>query len=315
MCKLRRMAGLLALVVVALALPAAANAGGSHVLKLYKVEKQVDINGDASYDLSCNNGDYATDGMWRVDQVDQDNDIPGNILTQVAVYGAYPDATDKSQYHFEMENLAGGDSQVKLFLTCLGKSSDMGVNSVTFNLGSRQFQQFGYAAGVNSDFFTSSCPANTIAVAPGFETIAGDARLVASRTSLATGEPAVGRNWAMAFNSDGGTTVKRYMRCLDLKSNPGPNGAAHRIVVSRVGGLPSPNFTIHPGDTVEKQSICGELYKGMVHGFDVSAGDAPFEYFFGMDPRIKARAYKFYNGGLGNIKVWTGLTCFKDKTT
>src|SRR3954454_8051099 len=113
MCTLRRLASLLAITAFALALPASAHAGGAHLLRLYKVEKHVDLEGDAQYTVKCPNGDYATDGMWRVDQVDQDNDLPGNIKEYVAVYAAYPDSSDKSEYHFKLENLAGGDSQVK----------------------------------------------------------------------------------------------------------------------------------------------------------------------------------------------------------
>jgi hypothetical protein len=317
MCKLRRMAGLLAVVVAALALPASASAGGSHLLKLYKVEKHVDLEGDDAYDVSCNGSDYAVDGMWRVDQVDQDNDIPGNILTQVQVYESF--ATSKSTYHFHLENLAGGDSQIKLWVTCLGKWSEPAQgHSVKWTIDPvvRQ-EQFTDPAGVTGHVMsTPDCDPGEIAVAPGYYFLSGgNGRLVASRTTLAGDPSPLGRNWAMAFVFDAPTTYKRFYSCLRLTSNPAPDGHRHRIVVQRVGGSPVPNVTIPAGDTVERQVACGDLYKGMVHGFDVDPSDAPYEYFLGMDPRIKTRAYRFYNDGPADIKVWTGLTCFKDKTT
>ena len=73
---------------------------------------------------------------------------------------------------------------------------------------------------------------------------------------------------------------------------------------------------INPTWEIERQSHCGEHYKGMLHAFDTSPADAPFLHFFGMDPRIKTRAYRFHNADPLNPRgVWTGLTCFKDRTT
>ena len=317
MFKSRRSAGLLAICALALALPASANAGASHVLKLYKVEKHLDLDGDSSYSVSCNNGDYAVDGMFRIDQVDQDNDWPGNILTAVQVYKAAPDSSDKSKYVFELENTAGGDAQAKLWVTCLGKSTVGGNSQVTFNLGSRVSTSWSSAANPIYGGFANSgdeCASDEIAVAPGYEFTSGTGRLVASRTSLAgDAGTSIGRNWSMVFALDGSAQWKTYFRCLQLRSNP-VGGHRNRIVVQRIGGAPTPNVSISAGHTKEVQSSCGEVYKGMVHGFDTTPSYAQHLWFFGMDPRIKTRAYRFYNDDASPIKVWTGLTCFKDKT-
>src|SRR3954453_3627414 len=187
MCTLRRLASLLAITAFALALPASAHAGGAHLLRLYKVEKHVDLEGDAQYNLKCLNGDYAVDGMWRVDQVDQDNDLPGNIKEYVAVYAAFPDSSDKSEYHFTLENLAGGDSQVKLFLPCLGKTTEPDGYVNSFNLSSRKSDSHSGGPGLGFGFMPpgQECGNGEIAVAPGFEFTNGSGRLVGSRTSLA----------------------------------------------------------------------------------------------------------------------------------
>ena len=311
---------LIALVALSLALPATASAGGSHLLSLYKVEKHIDLEGDGTYSIACNPGDIATDGMWRVDSVDQDNDWPGNILTAVQVAKAAPNGADPAQYDFAIENVAGGDSQVKLFVTCLGASTVGGSHQVSWTVGPRVSQSHTGGPGLSSGFFppAKECGPGEIAVAPGFNFPNGyDGRLVASRTSLpGDAGVSVGRNWSMVFEMDGNDTYTTYMRCLKLKSSPGPGGHTHKIVVQHVGGSPTPTTSIPATWTQEVQSTCGELYKGMVHGFDTTPSYAQYLWFFGMDPRIKARAYKFYNADPSNpIKVWTGLTCFKDKTT
>lgn len=318
MCTLRRTAGLLATIALVLTLPAAAQAGASHQLQLYKVEKQVEVEGDGSYSLSCSGSDYAMDGMWRIDQVDQDNEFAGNIKTAVAVHAAYPDSSDKSEYHFKLENLAGGDTQVKLFVTCLGKFSEPAQgHTVSYNVGARNTDAHAAGPGLGAGFMPSSCGSGELAVAPGFRfTNDTTGRLVASRTSLPGDGPPVGRNWSMVFALDAPATWETYTRCLTLKSNPGPGGHTHRVVANRVGGSPAVLTPINPLWEVERQSHCGDHYKGLVHAFDTSAAFAPYLWFFGMDPRIKTRAYRFYNADPVNpTGAWTGLTCFKDRST
>src|SRR5262245_25078486 len=63
--------------VVAVASPASAT-GQCHEITMYKVEKHVDVSGDypeknMSQELYCYDGDWALDGMWRVDNVEQAN--------------------------------------------------------------------------------------------------------------------------------------------------------------------------------------------------------------------------------------------------
>lgn len=318
MFKPRCRAGLLAILALALA-PASANAGGSHDLSLYKVEKQIDLGGDTAFDISCNTGDYAVDGMFRIDQVDQDNDWPGNILTAVQVYSAAPDAGNPSKYNFQLENTAGGDAQAKLWVTCLGKTAG-GSHQVSWNIGGRVTTSWSSVGNAVYGGFApsgSQCASDEIAVSPGYEFTSGTGRLVASRTSLGDPGTALGRNWAMQFALDdpgSSTTWKTYFRCLQVRSNPAPGGHRHRIVVQRVGGSPTPNVTIPGNYTKEVQTSCGDLAKGLVGGFDTTSSWAKHLWFFGMDPRLKTRAYRFYNDDSGPIKVWTGLTCFKDRT-
>ena len=57
---------------VTFAMTASASADSRHHLQMYKVEKQVSLQPGLNPEqtLSCNNGDIAADGMWRIDQVD-----------------------------------------------------------------------------------------------------------------------------------------------------------------------------------------------------------------------------------------------------
>ena len=74
---------LLLTVAGALLLPAIASASPTHFTKVYKIEKQLDLNGhqSAHEHLYCEAGDYAIDGMWRVDNVDQANPRSGSSAT------------------------------------------------------------------------------------------------------------------------------------------------------------------------------------------------------------------------------------------
>src|SRR3954447_8267288 len=65
------------LALLALATGAApASAGGrSHLLGIYKIDTPIDVQGeDGTYTAACHSGDIALDGMWRIDDIDQDND-------------------------------------------------------------------------------------------------------------------------------------------------------------------------------------------------------------------------------------------------
>ena len=317
MSMLRRTASLLMIAAFTLALPATSAHAGAKFLRMYKVEKHVDLEGDSVYNLKCPDGDFAIDGMWRIDQVDQDPDLPGDIREYVAVYAAYPDSGNKSLYHFKIENLAGGNAQMKLFLTCLGHNTEPNSYQVEWSLSNRKVDNHSGGPGLGSGFMPGGqqCGSGEQAVSPGFEFTSGVGRLVGSRTSFGGSEPPLGRNWSQVFVLDEPSNWKTYMRCLDTKSQPGPAGQRHRILARYAGG-PTSNLTmLGAGLTKEHQAVCGDHYKGMVHGFDTTPAYAPYLYFWGMDPRIKARAYQFFNHDYSNpIGIWTGLVCFKDRT-
>src|SRR5581483_5747390 len=117
-----------ALAALAIA-PGSALATGAHFLGMYKVEKHLDIQGEGgSYSISCNDpSDIAVDGMWRIDNVEQDNDYyyaplhntPFWYDVNLAVEPVAAYSSAKDTYTFKFLPQSGGDAQGKLFLTCL----------------------------------------------------------------------------------------------------------------------------------------------------------------------------------------------------
>jgi hypothetical protein len=307
-----------------LALPAtvaSASSSDRHHLQLYKAEQQVDLNAGEtkSASVSCNPGDYATDGMWRVDHVDQPNaQIPGADKTEkdIRVQDAHSTAVDK--YSFTFVNPSGAQrAQLKIFVTCLGKKTAPDTHQHQFTISPQRSQSFGPAGpGVGYGFHNpaDNCAPDEIAVAPGYTINSGSGRVVGSRTSLGGGEPPALSNWSMAFVFDAPSTWTTTYRCLKLESN---TVSGHTTsIVPRFSPNPSMTFnSIAPGQTTEIQETCGEHEKGMVHAFDTDGPSAPYEYFLGMDPRIKTRAYRFQNAGPIPINVWTGVLCFNDRTS
>lgn len=306
-CGLTVATGALALAL----LPAAASASSTtaHDLKLYKAERQVSLTSpDLLTDVACEPGDYAVDGMWRVDALDQ----PGS-LTAIGVPEAYPDPVDKARYRFHVTKSAPGQAQLKVFVTCLGSKTAVDGHQHSFTLSDRRAAPFAGGPGIGAGFQppASTCAPGQIAVSPGYQFSSGGGHIVGSRTSLPDEfDPA--RSWAMAFWLDAPSTWTTYFRCLTLTSSAAA-GHTHKIK-TRFVGHPQSFVNVGPGRT-EVRTDCGEREKALVGQFDTYPWFAQQDWFLGMDPRIKQRAFSFLNAGGGAMQVWTGVTCFNDRTT
>jgi hypothetical protein len=308
-----------ALLVLALIVPASAMAG--HDLRMYKVEQHLDLDNDEqALDVSCQPGDYVLDGMWRIDNVDQDNEYGDNELKSVDVYESYGDAADKSKWHFRFVKNAAGRAQLKMFLTCLDSKTVGGGPSHDFILSGQHSKAKDYGSPAASDDTSggnctsaiSSFSPGSIVVAPGFRITDDDhfARIFGSihnNTNL--------RSWKWGFAVDSLNEpgkVEVSWRCLNIKTSlpsSGPNHR-HRIVYK----LKTSTVTIPANNSpTERKLVCGEHYKGVVAGWWTND---PFDvYYLGMDPRIKARAFKFVNTGGFDRDVDLALICFNDRTT
>jgi hypothetical protein len=338
-----------AFAAAALVGPSSALAGGSHLLGMYKVEKHIDIEGeDGTYTISCNPGDIAVDGMWRLDNYDQDNDYAYEALHSTPAWydvqlaleptSAYSSAIDT--YTFEFVPLAGGDVQGKLFLTCLP------LNVVTYNghthawvvASATRVDQTpdplvgpaSWPNGVSGDANqTTACPSTSLAIAPGFRWVTnaspaaptyGGYGKVVRREPNSYAAPTKW-NWTFVTSSPDVQRVQISYRCLPYKSGT-TNGHAHRIVASGKYKVIPPS--IPKNSNGEVQAICGEHYKAMLGGWNFKTAPvfAPGHFhwwYLGMDPRPKARAFKVLN--TDPVNAWApttsqfGVVCFKDRTT
>jgi hypothetical protein len=288
-----------------------------HQLTTYKVEKQLDIPGEfpdnSVHDhLYCNPGDYALDGMWRVDHVDQANPDLGvsGDERDIRVDASYGDDVDPAKWHFRIVNdTVGANAQLKLFVTCLAANTEgQNGHSHPVVLSSRTTRTVGIAAVLTEWDHSTTCGANALAVAPGFNFTAGQGRIYRSWPSSATF-----RSWHWAFVAPDSATVSLYLRCLSLKtggSGTGPH--AHALRYTWVGGYGGSLYHLPVGHQVNRELACGDQEKGMVGAFWIND---PFHvWFLGMDPRPKIRNFRYWNDGGGDDSVYHSLLCLNSRT-
>jgi len=304
-------ARILILAVFVFALCAApAHAGGSHLVKLYKVEKHIDLDGeDAVYTATCPNGDYAIDGMYRMDAVDQDNEFGRlQLLSSVYPVAVYP--SSDSAYSFSFMPTLGGDVQIKLWVTCLGKSTEPSQSHTHqwVMTSAVDFTTAVLPAGGNSFAHPTQCPSGYIAVQPGWRAAPGTT--ITPYASYFTSNQ-LSWQWSFILADPGALDV--YHSCLRLKSTT-VNSHAHRLVTQLKPGYSGSDRNALVSDNREDQTLsCGEHYKGMLGGFRIP--DPLHVWYYGMEPRIKSRTFWFGNDGGGTPIVNLAVSCFKDKTT
>ena len=350
----RWLVGLIATVGV-VALPATASADSkSHNLKMYKVEKHIDLSGDTDYfTMECddqdpaNAGDIVMDGMWRIDHVDQDNDFGTRLdmLNSIHVLASHANYNDagQSDWTWRFVKDSPGDAQIKVFITCLGKktepdghqhswkvypsggSTEYTHHNAVFTNGSPSFP----ATATYEDGF-AKCGPGQVLIAAGFDmggyydATGGYGRILASGYYDPTLPNHGLRDWYWAYAVEPGTSfqVKHSWRCLDLRSTSA-NGHTHKIVAKFVPpGYGTFSFKANP-DYTEGQVSCGELYKGIIASWYIPLGDGQYHapnywwhvFFYGMDPRIKSRSFRFGNDDSSAHDVKLGLLCFNDRTT
>jgi hypothetical protein len=339
---MKRIHLIVAAVVLAAAFmaPSAAFAGKAHFLGMYKVEKQVDVQGEGEdYTISCKSGDIALDGMWRIDNVDQDNDYtpsspPGwdttgnhgfDVLESVLPVTSQSSGIGSFTFHFLP--LAGGDTQGKIFLTCLPDPTPaIDGHSHHWTISNLFTATHPYTTPggktIDDSANANACPSTAIAVVPGFDWTAGNG--VAYRRWPHTTSGITTWDWSFDVDSAASvgtpSSVTTSWRCLDYKTQTaGSPSHTHKFVKTFAPKSPSPGTgqTAKKNRVQELQVSCGELYKGMIGAWDFR-GSYGFNklWFLGMDPRPKTRAYKVLNADpSNNYTADFGLVCFKDKTT
>jgi hypothetical protein len=302
-----------------------AQAGGrAHQLGIYKVDDAIDISGEDGIDtISCRAGDIALDGMWRIDDIDQDNDYvpdppPGFGTTGNSAWDGLESilpvtakATAIDTYTFSFMPVAGGDIRVHLFLTCLSQpTTATNGHAHQWSWGGIVADTVPVVAGSNTYSTSPSCPAGFIMIANGFDWNAGAARgNVAKRWP---GGTAV-RDWDYRFYSDGAGSIDVSWACLRLLTlSAGSPAHSHRMIKQFL----SETQVVKKDSVGTYQHACGALYKAGLGAWDFGTNFSHTRlWFLGMDPRPKLRAYKILNADSVNRNVDFGDVCIKERTT
>lgn len=323
---------------LALALLAPSTSMAAHDLVIYKAEQQVDLDSDnQDVTVSCQPGDHALDGMWRVDHADQDDYVAYLDLLKdaVDVQKAAASGPNDSAYSFNFEKIAIGRVQVKVFVTCLGDKTSGGPHTHSFTAGAFDSSvpatyhtvplvvPGGTTQTIDSSSYT--CPGKRIVVSPGYAVTA----VTNNNDSPVSTEPEPGmtrllesdltssamNTWRWTFQNPPGldSTITLTWRCLALKV---PTGGfdKHKLTTKyRTNGSPAPQLA--KKRVSEVQLNCGDHYKAIVAGFRIDPLDYAHVWFLGMDPRIKSRAFRFLNDDTVTHPVTFNGICLNYRTT
>jgi hypothetical protein len=341
-----RNGALLTALCTAFALAFAGSASAAHDLKIYKAEKHLDLTADeTSYDLSCDTGDYAVDGMWRIDHGDQDDDdlYPQAIGRAVDVLEAYPSSDDT--YHFRFFKNVIGRAQVKVFLTCVGAKT-YSADGHDHTLIYTKPTSGAFAAGVANNqapIFAQNniCPKDTFISGTGFKvdfTPDGDgdpspytARLFQSTLSDVASPPSNLRGWKWSFAGGAFTTVDYYAHCL-AKKVPLAGGEKHKIIYrfQGQGTTTGPDVEAISTGVQTARISCASHYKAVVAGFQLGSPGAsqgpatmdpflgvngPGWWYLGMDPQPKSRDFRFLNATGSPFNAELVAICLNYRTT
>lgn len=323
-------------IVAAMASPASAAQMKQHEVYMYKVEKHVDLvgeypEGNLNESVSCNPGDIALEGMWRVDNVEQENPPETNGDERDVYFTAsYGDPADRSTWRFRARNYADGIAQIKLFATCIrGNVEQAFLHSHQVRVSNQASLNFNALAPTPSPSpgqnlpWSNACGPDAYAVAPGWNitssTYDQKARIFKSWPTTN------GRGWQWSFLVDDPSNIDitvslRCLRTTTSASGSGPH--AHEIPMEyRPDYVNGKQELLNVVRTQERRLNCDDglngqnyqNYKGMVAGFWIT--DPRHVWFLGMDPRPKQRAFKYWWDGSGFNDVYQTMLCVRARTS
>lgn len=289
--------------------PASASATPkSHDVDTYKVEGRVDLDGEfpdnaAHEHLYCHPGDYALDGMWKVDAYDTPNPDSGvyGDMRDVRVDASYADPTDVTKWHFRFANLGTGRAQIKTFVTCLvTHTGERRGHTHNLALTRHSAAVAPVSAGSPAVEYPVPCAADEVAVAPGFNFSTGSSgRIYRSYPSDDF------RGWLWAFQADHATDdLTVYLTCLsdETSANGSPNHRHPLDLVWVPGWSGSWDTAPSAGDSM--RSLRANPHDDAVVGaFWID--DPTHVSYLGMDARGRMRGYKFWWDGIGSS--WTKI--------
>jgi uncharacterized repeat protein (TIGR01451 family) len=272
-----------------------------HQLAIQKSEQELDLEpGETkTVTLSCPAGDLVTDGSYRVDNVDQGT---GTLRSPVVLESraSAPDA-----WTFTVTNTAAGRAIGKVFATCVKEDT---TDAVSDGPGATNHHHqvvitgpvtgnAALAAGYGEQ--TLTCPADSVAVAPGMAFQGG------ARGDWVKSEPVGDTGWKLGFSMTVPGTVDVSIRCLSRYLST-ELGHTNELAFTH----PEDSPLLGPGEIGERQVSCWDEAKGIVASYDLGGGI----FMLGHDPRPKTRAFKLWNTNPVATPVHLDLLCLNDRS-
>jgi hypothetical protein len=343
----------LALAVGALALlpgAASANTATKHLLDVYKVEQHVTLTEGqqlTGFKVNCNPGDFATDGMWRVDHVSYNPQVDdqGPYDRNNAVYVPEAYASNWDEYTFSVHNHSEDQVQVKFWVVCLGKKTapDTERHDLTADVTTTHTDTI-TGAGVLTGSGGTPCPSGQVAIAPGYQVTTPAGGHVKLFQSYPDSSQQHSWNWGFYVEDVAGVTIQTSFRCLSLKT-VSTNSHHHLLKVAFRPSYFGQQTAVHNKVNALKVD-CGELEKGIVGAFDTrylqnwdehftdqfptAAGPSDYSsldppashsnhhwlWYLGQEPQPKSRVFHIWNSDPStDYQVRLGLLCIHVRTT
>jgi hypothetical protein len=262
-----------------------------HQVDEQRVEAQADLSAGETRTISvgCPSGYLATDGAGRVDAVDQGT----GTLADVHVLESR--ATSLDTWTVTMTNRATGRAQGKVFADCVQRETSTYDGHRHALVVDRTVTEPRLLAGPTT--VTATCADGRSPIAPGF-VLDGDAVV---RRSAADGTSA----WTWHVVPTGATTGTFSVRCLAPRVST-VDGHDHRLVLTQVAD----RVTVGAGQSVEAQTTCGDLARGIVGGWSLDDGLV----LAGSEPRAKTRAVRLVNPTSGPLSADLTVQCLETRT-
>lgn len=277
----------------------------THWLTPYKLETHVSLGPgeQRTVTLSCSSGDVLSDGVFRVDAVDQGT----GTVTDVRVLSSQANPVAQETWRGVVRNQATGQAQAKAFVVCLPGRTEAADRQTGYQDSHRHDISVdptvvtgGGTYPVGRPSATLTCPTGTEPIAPGYDVPSGAATLVGS-------EPTGPRSWAFTLDVTApSTAVGLSLRCLRTTTSA-VQGHTHELRLSHVVRT----VVVPAGASVTERVTCADDAKGVVATWSVPPG----VHHLGNDPELKSRDFRLHNTTGAPQTVTVDLECLRDRTT
>src|SRR6478735_6132878 len=277
----------------------------THWLTPYKLETQVSLAAgeQRTVTLSCSPGDILSDGIFRVDAVDQGT----GTLADVRILSSQANPVAHETWRGVIRNQATGQAQGKAFVVCLPGRTEAADRQTGYSDSHRHDISVdpavvtgGSTYGVGRPSATLTCPTGTRPIAPGYDVPTGAATLVGS-------EPTGPRGWVFTLDVTApSTAVGLSLRCLRTTTSA-VYGHTHDLQLAHVVR----SVVVPAGASVTERVSCADDAKGVVATWSVPPG----VNHYGNDPELKARDFRLHNTTGAPQAATIDLECLRDRTT